>query len=209
MSAPAAASAGQPAPSIAAATAAKDPPTGEGQEQMAGTLDDMQKILKTRGIKMDKAFLRDQFWKNGEDAILSATREALFEYFLYQKMDPESVAKAGPEVGQQLADALSGGKNYKDAVDSLGLKESPTKGGASGIASIPTPKSPDSVFVAARPGEALLTQNQLRQVAGGGGGGGPAVTVNVNGPGGQQLADMMQNAATNVVRDWMQKQKQR
>jgi hypothetical protein len=181
-----------------AATKSQDPPvTTEQGEAIVGGLDGLQSSLAERGIKINKSFLRDQFWKNGHDAVLDANREALFEYFLYSKMDPGQVAQ-GLKSGSFTA--ANFGQMVASNAGTTGNVEMPIKGMANGGV-VPTPKSPDQVFVAARPGEKIVPQGQ------GGGSASITIPINVSGPGGNELAQMMRAAALNVVVEWQRKHK--
>lgn len=190
---------GVSAPAAVAAAAKAEPPmtTKQGAEAV-DALDQVHKDMRVKGIKMDQSFLRDKFWANGKDAVLEATREALLEYFLYSKMDPATVAK-GLKDGKFKAKDF--GSKFLDAATTTGQIPTDIQGFAGGGV-IPQPKSPDSVFVAARPGETIVPR--------GGAGGGHAnlsIPINVNGPGGQELANMIRTAAINVVSEWQRRQK--
>jgi hypothetical protein len=203
--------AGAPAvsPAHAAAVAkakAPDTMTQDQGEAILGSLDGLSDTLSQNGIKINRSFLRNQFWKNGHDAVLDANREALLEYFLYSKMDPADVAK-GLQAGN--FDATTFGQGVLSGATATGTIAMPTKdqpttklpGMASG-GTVPEPKSPDQVFVAARPGEKIIPKGQQ--------GGGPlslTIPISVNGPGGQELGNMMRAAAMNVVLEWQRKHK--
>jgi hypothetical protein len=191
-----------PAAAAAAAKADKvDPVTSKQGDDTLSALDSIQSVLFTKGIKINKTFLKDVFWTNGHDSVLEATREALFEYFMYSNMDRGSVAQ-GLKDGAFTASTFGkkAGSYTKDTGTPPMLSEQ-LKGYASGGV-IPQPKSPDSVFVAARPGETILPKG-----AGQGGQANLTIPISVNGPGGQELANMMRSAAIDVVQQWQRKQK--
>jgi hypothetical protein len=201
--APMAGATGGPAPppnaAAAVAIAKQEPPvtTSQGDDTLSA-LDSIQTILFQKGIKINKSFLLNPFWTNGHDAVLEATREALFEYFMYSKLSQDAVAQ-GMQSGtfttakDFVSQVMDGAKKGTVAVPT-----SP-KGGAEG-GTIMKPRSPDSVFAAVQPGETIVPK-------GGSAGGAPQVSVAINGPGGAELAEMMRSAAINVVQQWQRKQK--
>ena len=185
-------------------------------EAIVSSLDGLDDALTKNGIKLNRNFLRSQFWKDGHDAVLDATRESLLEYFLYSKMDPNSVAaglKNGDfnkdTVGQKaLQAATSLGKvamNTQDIVSATqsqrttGGIEAPVPGFAQG-GIVPTPKSPDSVFVAAKPGERILPKdNNGSQIN---------ITIPITGvAGAAELGRMVKAAAMTTILEWSRRSK--
>ena len=56
-------------------------------EEQLGTLDNILKALRVKGVRMDKTFLEGPYGKQVEDSVLKAAQEALFEYWLYSDED--------------------------------------------------------------------------------------------------------------------------
>lgn len=191
-----------PAAAAAAAKSEKIEPITEKQgDDTLSALDSIQSVLFTKGIKINKTFLKDVFWTNGHDSVLEATREALFEYFLYSKMDPGDVAM-GLKDGSFTAKTFGAqASSYAKDTGTPAMLSEQLKGHAKGGV-IPQPKSPDSIFVAAKPGETILPKG-----AGQGDQANLTIPISVNGPGGQELANMMRSAAIDVVQQWQRKQK--
>lgn len=184
------------ASAVAAAARVEAPMTEKQGAQTLSTLDEVQTSLRQKGIKIDQSFLRDKFWSNGYDAVLEANREALLEYFLYSKMDADAVA-GGLKDGKFTSKDF--GRSALDVAAKTG--KAPTLDGFASGGVIPQPKSPDSVFVAAKPGETITPAGK------GGGQSGINIPISVNGPGGQELANMMRTAAINVIHEWQRKQR--
>ena len=75
-------------------------------EAQLDALDDLHSDLRRTGIKMDKVFLTTQFGKQMDESVLSAVRQALFEFWLYQDEDKDDAKKAVQKGG--LADWVHG-----------------------------------------------------------------------------------------------------
>lgn len=188
------------AAAVAAASKVEPPMTKEQGDSTLSTLDSVEKVLSHKGIKMNQAFMRDKFWASGHDAVLDANRESLFEYFMYSKLaDPQKVAEglkdktiSPNDFGRNLVSSMQSGTDFKTIPGFA-------KGGI-----VPEPKSPDSVFVAARPGETILPKGKE---ASGSGSLQINVPVNVNGPGAQELGDMIKIKAMDAIQEWRRKQR--
>lgn len=185
------------APAVAAAAKVEPPMTQEQGSDMLSTTDAVQRTLEQKGIKINQSFLRDKFWSNGHDAVLDAMREALFEYFMYSGMDKTAVAQ-GLKDGTFTANNF--GKGVVSKATGTGTVSVPSPPGGANGGVVMKPRSPDSVFAAVQPGETILPR-------GAGGQGGVTIPITVNGPGGQELANMMQSAAIDVVQQWQRKQR--
>jgi len=80
-------------------------------------------LLKKDGtayVRFSSSFLKGEFKKTVGDAMLDSMRLALFEYFMYSKLDPEEVAEAlvtngisGPEFAKALGEAAPTGQGAK------------------------------------------------------------------------------------------------
>ena len=68
-------------------------------KEQAGTLDGIYKALRIKGIKIDKAFLKNQLGTQIENSVLDAERVALFEYWLYSELDRDKTLAAMKDKG--------------------------------------------------------------------------------------------------------------
>lgn len=182
----------------------KEPLVTEAQgDTIVSALDQVHHDARVKGIKMDPTFVRNTFWLEGKKAVLEATREALFEYFLYSKMDPADVAKGLKDGNFTSANFATKNLEYTKKEGMLPHNLEDLRGFADGGV-IPSPKSPDSVFVAARPGETILPKGAN---ASGGGLSSLTIPINVNGPGAHELADQIRALVINTVHEWKRRQK--
>ena len=91
----------------------------EESEDQGGTLDDIFKALRVRGIKLDKPFLENNFKKVFRDATYDATGEALEDYYMLQSADKGAVMNALKKgvplkgMGAALGAAAQGGVDKK------------------------------------------------------------------------------------------------
>ncbi|MDB9721084.1 hypothetical protein OAA67_04320, partial [Winogradskyella sp.] len=188
------------AAAVAATTKVVPPMNVDQGDETLNSLDSIQSVLFQKGIKINKSFLLNPFWTNGKDAVLEAMREALFEYFMYSKLDQAAVAtglKSGAFTAKNFGQKVT--ENAASTGQTPTVPESPPGGAGGGT--VMRPRSPDSVFAAVQPGEQIVPRG------GNAPGGAPSVSVSVNGPGGAELADMMRSAAINVVQQWSRKAK--
>jgi hypothetical protein len=176
----------------------------EAVTQVQEAIEQADTNARTKGVKMDKTFTKNVFWAEGKKAVLEATREALFEYFMYKELDPAEVAKGmedGEYNGSNFATKVIAARKG-EPMGQLPQDYKDLKGFATG-GTIPSPKSPDSVFVAARPGETILPKGSQGQ----GGGSTITIPITVNGSGSKELGDMIRASTINTIQEWQRKQK--
>jgi archaellum component FlaC len=169
----------------------------EQASDMVGTLDGIQHTLMQKGIKINKSFLHSEFWKMGEDAVLDATRTALLEYFMYKDLKPDAVAK-GLKEGRFNASNL--GSTLVKRATATGKGPDINKAQANATGGVVAKPAPGEFLASVQPGESIVPR-------GGAGSGTLTIPINVNGPGGHELAGMMKSAAMGVVAEWQRKQK--
>ena len=95
-------------------------------EEQLGALGDLHGALRKSGIRIDKTFLKGAFGDQMEKSTLAAMREALFEFWLYQKSDKKKALKLVKE-GKMSAGSL--GESLMKGVNPLGKD---TSGGGVG-----------------------------------------------------------------------------
>ena len=163
------------------------------------TLNDLYNVLSVRGIKMNESFMKTKFWKEGHEQVLDANREALLEYFLYSTtMSARDVArriKGGKSSARTFgadfrSDALSNDPSFALAGNATGGYVTGVQGG---LAQIQRP-APGEGLASVGPGERIVPR--------GGGGGSLTIPINVNGPGGQELANVIKGHVMNGIAEY-------
>jgi len=207
------------------------PATAKGQGQLHEDMGRLEKRLTTKGIKYDKSFLTGDYGTEIEKRVLDAMRVALVEFALYKDLekedlvkgikagDPKTFGKSIMEAAQAAEDpakfaknlgAAGGGKGGKKSLFDrlLGRQEGGLVIGQNpdGTAKVMKPPAKEMI-TAIGAGEGIMSKSALAAAAGGKGGGGGigSIQVNVNGPGGRELARMMEVAAIDVVHEFERK----
>ncbi len=212
-----------PAPPVStpsAAVAAAAPPSQQGataddvqkaaDSQSDSTQDALDKLQRnvrqqSHGIVLNSSYLKNQYGSQIEDSVYNAVSQALFEQWVTEQAGTDSIMNAlkrgvnrrdivtAANTGAVNANGSAGGtEGATAAVDQT--KKGFAKGGI-----IPEPKSPDSVFVSARPGETILPR-------GGGGGGEVKVVLELKG---DMLKQIIRAQALNTINDHDRAQKTR
>jgi hypothetical protein len=163
------------------------------------TIDDLYNVLWIRGIKINQSFMKDKFWKEGHDQVLDANREALLEYFLYKDDSKEGVLE---QLRSGASTMSTFGKNAaQEAIGPVPVAPAHASGGyvtsiQGGVAK--TMRAP------AGEGFASVGPKETIGRAGGGGGG---ISINVNGPGGQELANVIKGHVMNGIAEYNRRNK--
>lgn len=194
--------------------------------------DEMIKLLggSGAGIKMNKSFLQSPYQRAVEEAVTDGTRKTLAEFALYTAKDPQKVLDqmkgSGFDQVQTFAEGFEKDKRFKDG---FLTGDAPSTAPASGGAT-PAPKKakgglvtgiqsgmavfapPGEGLTSIGPGERILPRNELGGVAGSGGrvtsgGGGGGVTINVNGIGGDDLANYLRDRVSQLIYEYKRKEK--
>lgn len=150
-------------------------------------------ILK-RDVKLSKSFVENELGPMVEKSVLDAVRVALVEYSLYKDMSAGAITSA-----------LKQGGDAKSFV--AGKVEAATAHAAGGFVAGQNPDGTAKVLKAPA-GEMPTTIGKGETIVpkGGAGGGGTSVTVNVNGIGGSDLANMVKVAATNAIYEYKRRE---
>ncbi len=83
---------------ISSSIAVSNSPASEIAKQAEVTsdgIDQMNATLGQKGIKIDKPFMKNEFQKRMEEAVLDGMRAAMFEYYLYSGLDRNQVLSSG------------------------------------------------------------------------------------------------------------------
>lgn len=95
------------------------------QEKVVGSLAEVEKILRQKGIVLDKTQWKSRVQDQMDKGTLDAIRTALYEYYLYKDLSQEDVQGAirsgikPEELGPRIAEQFGKGMNVSDAVHSL------------------------------------------------------------------------------------------
>jgi len=164
------------------------------QAQVAAT-EEQTKVLDTKGIKLDKPFLKTKIGPQVEESTLSALRTALFEFYVLQHTPLADVAEA-----------IKGGLDPKSAGEKLvaGMKEQGSafnagetvKANAAG-GTVMRP-APGEAFASVAPGETIVPK----------GGGAGGITINVN-VGGAPLATIIEGKVKEGIEIWQRREAMR
>jgi len=172
------------------ADAQHDESQGEMEEQ-GGTLEDIYKALRVRGIKLDKPFLSSTFKTVIKEATYESTGDALEDFYMLMSADKNEIQDALKKglpikgLGHKLGTGVAGGKDLSDVIKDL-APDMPIKGHAMGTGPMGIPKpAPGEVFVSAKPGEHI------------GRGGGQVVKIMLDPNARQILRAEMQNVVAN------------
>lgn len=202
--------AGRAAPKAAAATvdtAEQAEVTNEKLTAIQTGSDKQLSVLKDKGIKLDKGFLKGDFARENENSMLSALRTALFEYYMYKDSDKSLVASAFGKAGSISAGAGYIGKaalakgfaGPEATLTQIAALQGNSQGGTvTGIA--------NGVAVVAAHGEGLASVGRGERIVPAGGGG-ENISIAVNGVGGQDLANVIKGKVVEGIREWKRREK--
>jgi len=161
---------------------------------------DTNKALTQTGLVMNKSFMKTQYMREMELAITDGTRKSLAEFALYTAKDPakqlEQMKKSGFDVGgvaKQYEDTqkLASHANGSGAVSGISNGMAVFAAANEGLASIGK-------------GERILPAHAAGTMAGAGS---TNVTLNVNGIGGQDLANFLRDRVSELIYEYKRKEK--
>lgn len=185
--------AGPAAPVTAKDSAKQTEEQVEKQEAVIGNLAEIEKVLKNKGIKLNKSWMDNHMNKMIQDATLESLRTALYEYYVldhtenwgpFFKEKNVTGADAMKAVGQWAKDTQTGGGDLK-------LKDHAVGGLVTGV-------NGGLATVQAAAGEGLASVGKgERIVPAGGGGGGGSMKVELSLKG--DLAALIEAKAQEVV----------
>jgi len=173
------------------------------EKETVSNLQDLWDALRRKGVKLDQTQLETKIKDTVEKGVLEAVRVALFEYAVYTASDPNQVLQrmqdSGLSVGGQAQEYIDE-KKYKEGFVNL-----PAKAEGGFVASI----SGGLAQINPAPGEGLTSIGKGERIvpAGGEGGGAPHITVNVNGIGGQDLANLIREKVNQGVYEYKRREK--
>lgn len=194
----------QGAPGAPPPTAA--PPTKVEAQQIStatdlvSLADDTNKALTQKGTVMNKSFMKTQYMREMELAVTDGTRKSLAEFALYTAKDPakqlEQMKMSGFDVGGVA-------KQYEDTQKLVSHANG--SGAVSGVS------NGMAVFAAANEGLASIGKGEriLPAHAAGtmAGAGSTNVTLNVNGIGGQDLANYLRDRVSELIYEYKRREK--
>ncbi len=183
--APAARGAAMPAMPTGLPAGAMVPGAGEevldAFDAQQGTLDNIFKALRIRGVKLDKPFVENTLKKAQRDATYDAASEALADYYMLSKADSQEVQAAikhgadPTKLGAALSRASRAGTTAGDYLKSV--IEAPHQAGG-----VVTGVAGGRALVHPAPGEGLTSIGKgERIVPAGGGGGGQVIELRLKG----------------------------
>lgn len=151
-------------------------------------------ILK-RDVKLDKSFLANELGPVIEKSVLDAIRVALVEYSLYKDMSAGAITSALNKQGGDAKSFVAGKVEAAKPHAAGGFVAGQNPDGTAKVLKAPAGEMPTTIGK----GETIVPK-------GGAGGGGTSVTVNVNGIGGSDLANMVKVAATNAIYEYKRRE---
>lgn len=160
----------------------------------------------TRGVKLDRGQIKSDLASEIEQAMLSALRQALYEYYLYSGIqDRSKVAQAFGKAGgaKMGASALSDimGKNPVQAEGALAMLQGNATGG------LVTGVSNGLAQVTAAAGEGLASVGRGERIVPAGSGGGNTFPISVNGVGGRDLANLIETKVVEGIREFKRRER--
>jgi len=162
-------------------------------------LQDLWDLMKQKGIRLNPQRFKED--TNIEKSVLDAVRVALFEFAVYTAEDPnkvlEKMENSGLDAGKQ-AEAFKAAKGYKP-----GFLNDNAEGG------VVTSVGGGLATINPAPGEGLASIGKGERIipAGGGQGGAGNITVNVNGIGGADLANLIKAKVAEGVYEYKRREK--
>ena len=181
----------------------------EATTEIAKSNQEVKKAVTQRGIKIAPATIKQES-SSMEQAMLSALRTALFEYYLYSGTDRGQMLTAmkegkitDPRLAAQTfaAGAMAGGGALAGtaALSGATTAQGNAMGGmVTGIA--------NGMAVVAAQGEGLASVAKGEKIVPAGGGGG-GVSVVVNGIGGRDLAHLIEGKVTEGIREYKRRER--
>jgi hypothetical protein len=172
-----------------------------GKDTVRG-LQDLWDLMKQKGIRLNPQKFQED--TKIEKSVLAALRVALFEFAVYTAADPNKVLAqmeaSGLDAGKQ-AGAFKEAKGYKEGF----LRNDAKKNAEGGLV---TSVAGGLAQVNPAPGEGLASIGKgERIIPAGAGGGAGNITVNVNGIGGADLANLIKAKVAEGVYEYKRREK--
>lgn len=183
--------------------------TQEAQGDM--TLEELQSGNSeiSKALNKNYRFFKSDMAKEIEEGTLSALRQGLYEYYLYSGIEDRSkVAEAFGRVGgpgkgaEMLAGKFKGGEG-SSVEDSLSLLRAPANAAGGIVSGV----NGGLAMVTAAAGEGLASVGAGERIVPAGGGAGGGVTVNVQGVGGRDLANLIEGKVVEGIREYKRREK--
>lgn len=163
----------------------------QGREAVSN-LQSLYDAMRRRGIRLDESQLTGAFKRVLTDGTLSAMRTALLEYALYTAEDQDRLIQRMRDSG--IGTAVKAAEEFET------LKPNALGGDVVGIAA--------GRAVVASPGEGLASVARGERIVPAGGKGGDAnITINVNGVGGSDLANLLREKVAEGVYEYKKREK--
>lgn len=158
---------------------------------------------KLEKVRLDSSFMKNQYEKTLEKAVLDAMRQALFEYYLYSEVDRGRLVGAMAERGLTAATlghfVSEGAANKMSATQAL---EANARGG------LVTGVNGGLATVTAAAGEGLASVGPGERILPAGAGGGlPPIHLHVNGPNIQDFARYIEGKVVDGVYEYKRRSK--
>lgn len=164
-------------------------------------------------VKFGPNFLRGKYKRTIAEAVLSSLRTALFEFYMYSKLDPKDVVQMLNKEKMSPSDFVAGytgGSIKKGEPLSLTDKKDIDAMKPNAAGGLVTDVDGGLANVRAAAGEGLASigpGERILPAGGRGAGGGVNIPVTVNGVGGQDLARMIQAAIIDTVAEYKRKER--
>lgn len=192
-------------PKLASSAAEASVKTGDATQATADKLNEKHSIV----VKFSDQFLNTKYKKTVEGAVLDAARTALFEFYLYSKLEPKDVLKYMKQNNMTAEDFA---KEYtKQSVDSgepMKLDDVTASGNATGGFITGVDGGLATVRAAAGEGLASVGRGERILPAGAGGGGGSiTIPVSVNGVGADDLAKIIHAKVVDGIAEYKRRER--
>lgn len=201
---------GQPAaPSLPPAVAEALVKTPEQLAVVAAESKRVETVLSGQGVKLAPASLKEGA-KGMEASMLSALRIALFEFYMYNGTDRDTLLAAMDKGGVT---------DPRDVAQRYGAASTKTGGTLGALRDVGTAVAPGNALgglvtgvrkgmaVVARQGEGLASVGRGERITPASGGAGGGVQISVNGVGGADLARLIEGKVVEGIREYKRREK--
>lgn len=202
--APPATDTAKPSAAPSPATTPVSEKTGASQIDVAKTqVDAVQAVESTLSrTQFDRSFLKGDFSRTMEESVLSAVRQALFEYYLYSEVtDRKSVLDYMGATGMSPTEFSKNlGSSGKTAGDFTKLDANAEGGLVTGVGG-------GLATVRAAAGEGLASVGRGERIMPAGAGGSPSVNISVQGIGGNDLAKVIEAKVIDGIAEYKRRER--
>jgi hypothetical protein len=167
------------------------------------SLQQLWNALRMKGVKLDKTQLEGEYKEVIRKGALEAIREALFEYALYTAESPGKALQKMKDSGLSEVAGMAKGFEDKDKNPFTAFQTPAAPKAEGGL--VTGIAGGRAVF--APPGEGLTSIGPGERITPSGGGGGAAIHLHVNGLGGSDLANFLQEKVNQGVYEYKRREK--